>query len=672
MGQLTWLTDCRPQQFAMPVPESLSNDTITVVPPERGELRILRRALITTVRALVIVVMSALLLPYTVVPVYEFHASTPFAGAALFNPYDGMRPQWQRANFHAHSRAWGGVTSGVQSPEEVRAAYLARGYDVIGLSNYHQITHASGDSAFLPVYEHGFSIRKTHQLIIGARRVTNLDIPLWQTTQAKQYLLARLRDTASLTAIAHPYLRGGYGQAQLADLSGFDLLEVRSHWNDASAWWDSVLTAGNPVWAIGNDDSHDIRNPGEIGVVWTMVNSATRNPADILEALRHGRMYVVAAGDSGTPGRLDGVVVHGDTITTRFDRPMAQVRVITDGGIVRMQKEGARKIAYVLTPSEHYARVIAASVSGTLYLNPVIRSDSEPVSRGVPPERPLASIVTRLSAALMWLCGVFLLLPKRLERRRRPRDRRPGGIQPLPRAMILALAGLLPVALSAQSFATHLPLRSGEYHEYDLKFGVITVGNGSLSISGPDTLRGREVLRLRYEINGGIPFFRVHDVMESWFDVTNMRSLRFTQDLNEGPKHYTRHFDFYPDEAIVLERGKDRAPTVAQPLDDASFIFFVRTLRLEVGQTLSFNRYFRPNANPVTLHVLRKETITVPAGTFNTIVVQPIIRTSGIFAEGGQAELWFRDDADHTLIQMKAKLSFGSLSLYLRPTRNRR
>ena len=122
----------------------------------------------------------------------------------------------------------------------------------------------------------------------------------------------------------------------------------------------------------------------------------------------------------------------------------------------------------------------------------------------------------------------------------------------------------------------------------------------------------------------------------------------------------------------MLERGKERAPTVAQPLDDAAFIFFVRTLKLEVGQTLTFNRYFRPSANPVTIQVLRKESITVPAGTFNTIVVKPTIRTSGIFSEGGQAELWFSDDADHTLIQMKAKLSFGSLSLYLRPSKNRR
>jgi hypothetical protein len=635
-------------------------------------MRVGRAIVVHIARALAIAAVSLLLLPYVLVPVYMFHARTPFAGAALFNPYAGLQPHWQRANFHAHARAWAGITSGQQSPDEIRTAYRAKGYDVVGLSNYHQITRASNDSAFLPVYEHGFSIRKTHQLIIGATHITALDFPLWQTTQAKQYLLARLHDTASLTAVAHPYLRNGYGQSQLAELSGFDLLEVRSHWNDASAWWDSTLTAGNPVWAIGSDDSHDIRKPKEFGVVWTMVNAATNAPADILRALRHGRMYVVAGTGNGAPPRLESMTVRGDTITAQFNQPMERVRVITDGGLVRMQREGSIDITYIVTPADRYARIVATAAGGTLYLNPVIRAAGTPTPWGVPPTRALASIVTRLSAALIWLCCVFVLLPKRLERRRRVRGHGFGDGAGISRVAVLLLILCAPAGLRAQTASSRLPFRIGEYNEYDLKFGVLSVGSGSLSVSGPDTLRGREVMRLRYEIKGGVPLFRVHDVMESWFDAANMLSMRFTQELNEGSRHYTRQFDFYPDESIVLERGRDRSPTVPQPLDDASFIFFVRSLTLDVGQTLSFNRYFRPEANPVTIKVLRKESITVPAGTFNTIVVKPIIRTGGIFSEGGQAELWLSDDANHTLIQMKAKLSFGSLSLYLRPSRNRR
>jgi hypothetical protein len=88
-----------------------------------------------------------------------------------------------------------------------------------------------------------------------------------------------------------------------------------------------------------------------------------------------------------------------------------------------------------------------------------------------------------------------------------------------------------------------------------------------------------------------------------------------------------------------------------------------------VGETYSFDRYFRPDRNPVTIKVLRKERIEVPAGTFDAIVVQPVIKTKGIFSENGHAEVWLADDPTHIMLQMKSGLSFGSINLYLKSYR---
>jgi len=120
-----------------------------------------------------------------------------------------------------------------------------------------------------------------------------------------------------------------------------------------------------------------------------------------------------------------------------------------------------------------------------------------------------------------------------------------------------------------------------------------------------------------------------------------------------------------PDRGVVLEEGKPEAPTVPAPLDDGAFLYFVRTIPLEVGKTYEFDRYFRPDRNPVTIRVLRKEHIRVPAGEFDAIVLQPIIKTKGIFSEGGRAEIWLSDDSNRIMLQMKSKLPFGSLNLYL-------
>ena len=91
----------------------------------------------------------------------------------------------------------------------------------------------------------------------------------------------------------------------------------------------------------------------------------------------------------------------------------------------------------------------------------------------------------------------------------------------------------------------------------------------------------------------------------------------------------------------------------------------MRTLPLEVGRTYEFRRYYKEAGNPVILKVLRRETIKVPAGTFNTIVVQPLIRTSGLFSDGGRAEVYFTDDDRRLIVLLKTKMSIGTLQLQL-------
>ncbi len=104
-----------------------------------------------------------------------------------------------------------------------------------------------------------------------------------------------------------------------------------------------------------------------------------------------------------------------------------------------------------------------------------------------------------------------------------------------------------------------------------------------------------------------------------------------------------------------------------RPLDDVSFLYLVRTLPLNVGDTYTFNDYFKEDGNPVVVKVVRKDHRKEDAGEFDTIVVEPIIKTSRLFGEGGHAELHFTDDARRILVYMKADMPRvpGSLTLHL-------
>jgi hypothetical protein len=104
----------------------------------------------------------------------------------------------------------------------------------------------------------------------------------------------------------------------------------------------------------------------------------------------------------------------------------------------------------------------------------------------------------------------------------------------------------------------------------------------------------------------------------------------------------------------------------ALPLDDVSFLYFIRTLPLKVGDEYTAARYYKLDGNPVTVRVLRTERITVPAGEFDAVVVKPIIRTKGLFSEGGEAEVWFSNDARHLPLKVRAKVSIATLTMELK------
>ena len=214
-----------------------------------------------------------------------------------------------------------------------------------------------------------------------------------------------------------------------------------------------------------------------------------------------------------------------------------------------------------------------------------------------------------------------------------------------------------------------VPFGVGERMEFDVKFGAVKVGSAAMQVNSIESLRGREVYHTVFRVSGGTLFYKVNDRYESWFDVGTLSSIRYKQDIDEGSYERERTFEMFPDRSAFRENDKPEQPSVSEPLDDGSFLYFVRSIPLEVGQTYTFDRYFKPDRNPVTIKVLRKERVHVPAGTFDAIVVQPIIKSKGIFSEGGRAEVWIADDATRAVLQLKSKLKFGSLNLYLKKYR---
>jgi Protein of unknown function (DUF3108) len=236
----------------------------------------------------------------------------------------------------------------------------------------------------------------------------------------------------------------------------------------------------------------------------------------------------------------------------------------------------------------------------------------------------------------------------------------PARAQSQPR--VIAAATPVPAAASPAV----RPFVVGERLIYSVKIGLLGSGTAIADLHNVDTVRGTPVYHTVFTVAGSLLFFHVNDQYESWFDPTSLVSLRYHQKIDQSTYTRNRTYEIFPDRGVYIETGKTQLPTVEQPLDDGAFLYFLRTIPLIVGRTYTFNRYFKPDRNPVTVTVVRREHIRIPAGEFDAVVLRPKIKAKGIFAENANAEVWLSDDSARLMLMMHTHLPFGSVTFQLR------
>lgn len=368
---------------------------------------IVRRIVGLLLKILTVILCSGLFivsLQYAICPFYNFPENHVFSGNKWFNPYQnstGEKTNWYKANFHAHSKAWKGLTNGKQSPLELYHHYERMGYHTIGLSNYHQISSPLGaDSIHIPVYEHGYNVKKSHRLAIGAREIVWIDFPFGQTLHHKQYILERLHNSAEIVAIAHPRFVDGHAPENFRYLTTYNCIEVLNHFRVSDEHWDSCLSSGRLHWILADDDTHDITKPEETGAIWTMINATSNRNTNIYQALRNGRHFGVLSKKSNPRGQPDNtllsVQIQNDTLIVLCEKPAERIICIGQCGKVRDSISNSAVIRYVLRPDDTYIRVVVHNVGTTLYCNPVVRYNG-----GVPPH--IAQPVAEVNYIFTWL-----------------------------------------------------------------------------------------------------------------------------------------------------------------------------------------------------------------------------------------------------------------------------
>ena len=208
----------------------------------------------------------------------------------------------------------------------------------------------------------------------------------------------------------------------------------------------------------------------------------------------------------------------------------------------------------------------------------------------------------------------------------------------------------------------------GELLTFSAKYGPFSIGNATMEVVGIDTVHQAETVNFRFRLKGGALGYSLDQTMESWVGLYDFRSRRYTSVQDERGKHRERRYEIYPDSGFYREEGRDTTfATVMDPLDDAAFLYWVRTLPLEVGKKYEYARYFRPDRNPVIIEVVGRDRVSVAGQKWRAIVVRPRIpQARGIFAEKSETRIWLSDDKQRLVLGIQSRFSFGTVTLKLK------
>ncbi len=216
-----------------------------------------------------------------------------------------------------------------------------------------------------------------------------------------------------------------------------------------------------------------------------------------------------------------------------------------------------------------------------------------------------------------------------------------------------------------------VPFGEGEKLVFNVQYGIISAGEATLEIRNISTIDGTacyNIVSSARTNNVFSKFFKVRDRFVSLMDTTALVSLRYEKHLREGK--------FKRDEGVSFDQRahkaiyKDKVVQIAPRTQDIlSSMYYVRALPLRVGQTIALANHTDGKNYPLAIKVLRKERVTVDAGTFDCLVVEPFLQGPGLFSQKGRLTVWVTNDRYKIPVLMKSKVFIGAVSAVLKSYR---
>lgn len=211
---------------------------------------------------------------------------------------------------------------------------------------------------------------------------------------------------------------------------------------------------------------------------------------------------------------------------------------------------------------------------------------------------------------------------------------------------------------------------SGEKLTFDVKYGFVTAGVAVMGIPKVKKISGRDAYNIVFEVNSIPSFdwvFKVRDRYETYMDVQGLFPWRFEQHVREGnySRDFSAFFDVKKNKAKTSE-GEFNIPKYVN--DIVSAFYYVRTLdysKMKGGEKIHLQNFFKDKVYDLDVRFVGREKVSVSAGTFECIIVEPIVIEGGLFKNEGSILIWLSNDDLKVPVKVKSKIVIGSIDAEL-------
>ncbi|MGH2568390.1 MAG: DUF3108 domain-containing protein [Bacteroidota bacterium] len=232
----------------------------------------------------------------------------------------------------------------------------------------------------------------------------------------------------------------------------------------------------------------------------------------------------------------------------------------------------------------------------------------------------------------------------------------------------------LSVPLSETLNLRSLPNESfsvGEKLLFDVGFSFIKAGEAMFEVSGMDTVMERPSYRIIFTVNSTPSFswiYRVEDRYETVVDAQGLFPWRFSQKIREGK--YMRDFQAEFDQINNIARTTEGIfPIPPYVQDVVSAFYFTRTVDFtgfSVGQKIAMQNFYKDSTYTMHIKYSGRQQVNVKAGTFNCLIVEPLIYEGGLFKSEGRVLIWMTDDEKKIPVKVSTQVVVGSIVAELR------